>query len=177
PPGYYTKIDNRSPYAERRQSLEELLAKHQEKSAQISTEMEVEDFVWSKRYLEWYNKNSHDKKPRPRDYTFKEWVKLKKGHLDISKSVRKDLFRLWVIDKSTEALDPDKDPFGRCLDEYNWVCSLEAFTRLNSSIWATKWFKRLVAYAKCNRDSYKSELGDKELAGRQRYRFLPNFEY
>ncbi|GKE25720.1 hypothetical protein Tco_1441104 [Tanacetum coccineum] len=73
----------------------------------------VEDSVWSKRYSEWCNKNSHDKKPRPRDYTFKEWVKLKKGHLDISKSVRKDLFRLWVIDKSTEALDPDEDPFGR----------------------------------------------------------------
>ncbi|GJZ15110.1 hypothetical protein Tco_0550787 [Tanacetum coccineum] len=33
PPGYYTKIDNRPPYAERRQSLEELLAKHQEESA------------------------------------------------------------------------------------------------------------------------------------------------
>ncbi|GJV12121.1 mutator type transposase [Tanacetum coccineum] len=81
----------------------------------------VEDSVWSKRYSEWCNKNSHDKKPRPRDYTFKEYVKLKKGHLDISKSVRKDLFRLWVIDKSTEALDPDEDPFGRCLDEYNWV--------------------------------------------------------
>ncbi|GJX99865.1 zinc knuckle CX2CX4HX4C containing protein [Tanacetum coccineum] len=81
----------------------------------------VEDSVWSKRYSEWCNENSHDKKPRPRDYTFKEWVKLKKGHLDISKSVRKDLFRLWVIDKSTEALDPDEDPFGRCLDEYNWV--------------------------------------------------------
>ncbi|GJV65456.1 hypothetical protein Tco_1476284 [Tanacetum coccineum] len=40
-----------------------------------------------------------------------------------------------------------------------WVCSLEALTRLNSSTWATKWFKRLVAYAKCNRDSYESELG------------------
>ncbi|GJZ04580.1 ribonuclease H-like domain-containing protein [Tanacetum coccineum] len=60
-------------------------------------------------------------KPRPRDYTFKEWVKLKKGHLDISKSVRKDLFRLWVIDKSTEALGPDENPFGRCLDEYIWL--------------------------------------------------------
>ncbi|GKB90571.1 DUF4219 domain-containing protein [Tanacetum coccineum] len=46
------------------------------------------------------------------------------------------------------------------------VCSLEAFTRLNSSTWATKWFKRLVAYAKCNRDSYESESGDKELAER-----------
>ncbi|GJW26830.1 hypothetical protein Tco_0040641 [Tanacetum coccineum] len=30
--------------------------------------------------------------------------------------------------------------------------------RLHSSTWATKWFKRLVAYAKCNRDSYESEL-------------------
>ncbi|GJW37226.1 hypothetical protein Tco_0060146 [Tanacetum coccineum] len=31
----------------------------------------------------------------------------------------------------------------------------ETLTRLHSSTWATKWFKRLVAYAKCNRDSYK----------------------
>ncbi|GKA26091.1 hypothetical protein Tco_0712200 [Tanacetum coccineum] len=48
------------------------------------------------------------------------------------------------------------------------VCSLEALTGLNLCTWATKWFKRLVAYAKCNRDSYESELGDKELAGRRR---------
>ncbi|GJY88254.1 hypothetical protein Tco_0502882 [Tanacetum coccineum] len=33
PPGYYTKTDNRPPYSERRQSLKELLAKHQEESA------------------------------------------------------------------------------------------------------------------------------------------------
>ncbi|GKG30167.1 hypothetical protein Tco_0420065 [Tanacetum coccineum] len=39
--GYYTKIDNSPPYAERRQSLEELLAKHQEEFARKSTEMEV----------------------------------------------------------------------------------------------------------------------------------------
>ncbi|GJZ24321.1 hypothetical protein Tco_0561780 [Tanacetum coccineum] len=176
----------------------------------------VNDSVWSKRYSKWCNKNSHDKKPRPRGYTFKEWVKLKKGHLDISKSVRKNLFRLWVIDKSTEALDPYEDPFGRCLDEYNWVFPKEieqlsdeyeikvgeiwqvleeiwtkckkarskdkdwwydysyeneektklALTRLNSSTWALKWFKRLVAYAKCNHDSYESELGDKRAYGK-----------
>ncbi|GJW66339.1 zinc knuckle CX2CX4HX4C containing protein [Tanacetum coccineum] len=41
PHGYYTKIDNRPPYGKKRQSLEELLAKHQEESAQRSTEMEV----------------------------------------------------------------------------------------------------------------------------------------
>ncbi|GJS78678.1 hypothetical protein Tco_0728559 [Tanacetum coccineum] len=40
PPGYYTKIDNRPPYGEKRQSLEELLAKHQEEYARRSTEIE-----------------------------------------------------------------------------------------------------------------------------------------
>ncbi|GJW78448.1 hypothetical protein Tco_0140130 [Tanacetum coccineum] len=33
----------------------------------------------------------------------------------------------------------------------------QTLTRLHSSTWATKWFKRLVAYAKCNRDSYERE--------------------
>ncbi|GJZ95643.1 zinc knuckle CX2CX4HX4C containing protein [Tanacetum coccineum] len=45
PPGYYTKTDNRPPYGERRQSLEELLAKHQEESAWRSTEMEIEQLT------------------------------------------------------------------------------------------------------------------------------------
>ncbi|GKB56129.1 reverse transcriptase domain-containing protein [Tanacetum coccineum] len=48
PPGYYTKIDNRPPYGEKRQSLKELLAKHQEESARRSTEMEV----WIKKLQE-----------------------------------------------------------------------------------------------------------------------------
>nr|GEU62397.1 copia protein [Tanacetum cinerariifolium] len=37
------------------------------------------------------------------------------------------------------------------------ICSLETLTRLHSSTWATKSFKRLVAYAKCNRDSYEKD--------------------
>ncbi|GKB68939.1 hypothetical protein Tco_0930351 [Tanacetum coccineum] len=98
------------------EQLTEELHSRKEKSKQAK----VEDFIWNKRYSEWCNENSHGKKPRPGDYTFKEWVKIKKGHIDISKSVRKDLFRLWVIDQFTKALDPDKDPLERCLDEYNW---------------------------------------------------------
>ncbi|GJU27965.1 hypothetical protein Tco_1166586 [Tanacetum coccineum] len=43
----------------------------------------VKDSIWSERYSEWCNENYHDEKPRPRDYTIKEWVKLKKGHPDI----------------------------------------------------------------------------------------------
>ncbi|GKF04488.1 hypothetical protein Tco_0035156 [Tanacetum coccineum] len=48
PPGYYTKTDNCPPYGERRQSLEELLTKHQEEFARRSTEMEV----WIKKLQE-----------------------------------------------------------------------------------------------------------------------------
>ncbi|GKB92127.1 reverse transcriptase domain-containing protein, partial [Tanacetum coccineum] len=48
PPGYYTKTDNRPLYGKKRQSLEELLTKHQEESAQRSTEMEV----WIKKLQE-----------------------------------------------------------------------------------------------------------------------------
>ncbi|GJY01770.1 hypothetical protein Tco_0359922 [Tanacetum coccineum] len=48
PPRYYTKTDNRPPYGEKRQSLKELLAKHQEESARRSTKMEV----WFKKLQE-----------------------------------------------------------------------------------------------------------------------------
>ncbi|GJW98686.1 hypothetical protein Tco_0180494 [Tanacetum coccineum] len=48
PPGYYTKTDNCPPYGERMQSLEELLAKHQEESARRSTKIEV----WIKKLQE-----------------------------------------------------------------------------------------------------------------------------
>ncbi|GJW68108.1 hypothetical protein Tco_0122532 [Tanacetum coccineum] len=58
------------------------------------------------------------------------------------------------------------------------VCSLESLTRLNSSTWAAKWFKRLVAYAKCNRDSYER---DKELEGDEDnlkdFRKISNLEF
>ncbi|GKE65592.1 hypothetical protein Tco_1519753, partial [Tanacetum coccineum] len=47
-PRYYTKIDNHPPYGEKRQSLEELLAKHQEESTRRSTEIEV----WIKKLQE-----------------------------------------------------------------------------------------------------------------------------
>ncbi|GKC54847.1 reverse transcriptase domain-containing protein [Tanacetum coccineum] len=43
--GYHTKTDNSPPYGERRQSLKELLAKHQEESARRCTEMEIEQLT------------------------------------------------------------------------------------------------------------------------------------
>ncbi|GKA10765.1 zinc knuckle CX2CX4HX4C containing protein [Tanacetum coccineum] len=47
PPGYYTKTDNRPLYGERRQNIEELLAKHQEESVRRSTEMELTEELHS----------------------------------------------------------------------------------------------------------------------------------
>jgi len=40
-----------------------------------------------------------------------------------------------------------------------WIFHLKTLTRPNSSTWETDVYKGLVAYAKCNRDSYESMLG------------------
>ncbi|GKA55040.1 hypothetical protein Tco_0753989 [Tanacetum coccineum] len=76
-------------------------------------------------YAEWYKENSHDNKPRPRDYTFKEWIIVKVGHTDVNEFVRKALLKSWIIDFFEEALDPDKDPIERSFDDYKWVFDLE----------------------------------------------------
>nr|GEW56042.1 hypothetical protein [Tanacetum cinerariifolium] len=60
-----------------------------------------------------YEENSHDNKLRPKDYTFKEWMIVKVGHIDVNESVKKALLKSWVIDCFEEALDPDKDPIKR----------------------------------------------------------------
>nr|GEU30355.1 hypothetical protein [Tanacetum cinerariifolium] len=43
PPGYYTRMDNRPPVGEKRQSLEELMNKHLEESMRRRTDMEEWD--------------------------------------------------------------------------------------------------------------------------------------
>ncbi|GJW94633.1 hypothetical protein Tco_0174305 [Tanacetum coccineum] len=73
-----------------------------------------------------------------------------------------------ITDREDEALPLGRMNGARFKDMIRKELEGKALTRLNSSTWATKWFKRLVAYAKCNRDSYESELGDKELARRRK---------
>nr|GEV75220.1 hypothetical protein [Tanacetum cinerariifolium] len=69
-------------------------------------------------YANWYRENSHDNKPRPRDYTFREWMMVKVGHTNVNESIKKALLKSWVIDRFKEALDPDKDPMKRSSDDY-----------------------------------------------------------
>ncbi|GJX42943.1 hypothetical protein Tco_0259619 [Tanacetum coccineum] len=76
-------------------------------------------------YAKWYKENSHDNKPRPRDYTFREWMMVKVGHINVNEPVKKALLKSWVIDYFKDELDPDKDPMERSFDDYKWVLDLE----------------------------------------------------
>ncbi|GJZ30921.1 hypothetical protein Tco_0575968 [Tanacetum coccineum] len=51
--------------------------------------------------------------------SFPNFLIIRYGSCQVEDSVWSK--RLWVIDQFTEALDLDKDPLERCLDEYNWV--------------------------------------------------------
>nr|GFC87234.1 BYPASS-related protein [Tanacetum cinerariifolium] len=64
-------------------------------------------------------------KPRPRDYTFREWMMIKVGHINVNESIKKALLKSWVIDCFEEALDPNKYPMKRRFDDYKWVFDLE----------------------------------------------------
>ncbi|GKA24327.1 DNA-binding pseudobarrel domain-containing protein [Tanacetum coccineum] len=82
------------------------------------------NFTWGS-YEEWYKENSHDNKPRPRAYTFREWMIVKVGHTNVNESVKKALLKSWVINCFKEELDPDKDRMERSFDDYKWVFDLE----------------------------------------------------
>ncbi|GJY60083.1 mutator type transposase [Tanacetum coccineum] len=89
------------------------------------TPLGVVENIIGQSYADWYKENSHDNKPRPRDYTFKEWMIVKVGHTNVNEPVKKALLKSWVIDCFKEALDPDKDPMERSFDDYKWVFDLE----------------------------------------------------
>ncbi|GJW72325.1 hypothetical protein Tco_0129242 [Tanacetum coccineum] len=86
---------------------------------------QLNDLIWGQSYAEWYRENSHDNKPMPRDYTFRELMMIKVGHTNVNESVKKALLKSWVIDCFEEALDPNKDPMKRSFDDYKWVFDLE----------------------------------------------------
>ncbi|GJR80807.1 ataxia telangiectasia mutated family protein [Tanacetum coccineum] len=108
---------------------------------------QVEDSVWSKRYSEWCNENSHDKKPRPRDYTFKEWVKIKKGHIDINEYN-------WVFPKEIEQLADEYEikirEKGQVLEEI-WIKCKRARSK-DKDWWYDYW----------NEDEEKMEIGNED---------------
>ncbi|GJX23618.1 hypothetical protein Tco_0228063 [Tanacetum coccineum] len=95
---YYNYDDERRNIKGKRLSfLDFILAKYRKSQTNA--------LVWDNRYVEWCDISPSSKvssqesnKPRPRDYTFREWTLVKVGHTDISEPVKKALLELWLID-------------------------------------------------------------------------------
>ncbi|GJT31871.1 hypothetical protein Tco_0922290 [Tanacetum coccineum] len=64
-------------------------------------------------------------KPRPRDYTFKEWTLIKVEHTDISEPVKKALLKLWLIDCFHDNSAYENNPTHRSFNDYKWEFNLE----------------------------------------------------
>ncbi|GJT65809.1 hypothetical protein Tco_1017289 [Tanacetum coccineum] len=61
------------------------------------------------------------RKPQPRDYSFKEWLKIKLGHTNVSKLIGNEVFNEWLKDSFDVEIDygkPLDDPYSRRFDEY-----------------------------------------------------------
>ncbi|GJT55917.1 hypothetical protein Tco_0990971 [Tanacetum coccineum] len=60
-------------------------------------------------------------KPQPRNYSYEEWLRIKFGHTNVSKSVRNALLNEWVLDSFDIKADYRRtrdDPYSRRFDEY-----------------------------------------------------------
>ncbi|GKD26313.1 RNA-directed DNA polymerase, eukaryota, reverse transcriptase zinc-binding domain protein, partial [Tanacetum coccineum] len=68
-------------------------------------------------------KEEEDYKPRPKDYSFKDWLLTKVEHTEVSKPVKKALLKTWLLDCFQEELV--KDPWSRSFDNYKWMFDLE----------------------------------------------------
>ncbi|GKG18844.1 hypothetical protein Tco_0375943, partial [Tanacetum coccineum] len=63
-------------------------------------------------------------KPRPRDYSFKEWLKLKIWHTNVNKTVKNAVLNEWILDSfdvESDFAGIYNDPYSRNLDEYKAV--------------------------------------------------------
>ncbi|GJS15506.1 phospholipase-like protein [Tanacetum coccineum] len=64
-------------------------------------------------------------KPRPRDYSFKEWLKLKIGHKNVNKMVKNAVLNKWVFYYFKDESEISKDPYSRSLKDYKLVFEIE----------------------------------------------------
>ncbi|GKB27086.1 phospholipase-like protein [Tanacetum coccineum] len=90
------------------------------------------DALMDSRYAKWCDISPSSEassqelnKPRPRDYTFREWTLIKVGHTDISEPVKKALLKLWLIDCFQDNSACENNPTHRSFDDYKWEFNLE----------------------------------------------------
>ncbi|GJW45596.1 hypothetical protein Tco_0077242 [Tanacetum coccineum] len=63
-------------------------------------------------------------KPRPKDYSFKEWLKVKIGHTNVSEAVKSAVLNEWFLDSfdvESYCAGICNDPYSRNLEEYKAV--------------------------------------------------------
>ncbi|GJX73928.1 hypothetical protein Tco_0312523 [Tanacetum coccineum] len=60
-----------------------------------------------------------------RDYSFKEWLKLKIRHTNVNKTVKNAILNKWVLNCFEEESETNKDPFSRILKEYKLVFDIK----------------------------------------------------
>ncbi|GJY64064.1 hypothetical protein Tco_0465524 [Tanacetum coccineum] len=73
-------------------------------------------------------------KPQPRDYSCEEWLRIKLGHTNVSKSVWNSVLNEWVLDSFDVEIDYGKtcdDPYSRRFDEYKKVFDKEIIQLAN----------------------------------------------
>nr|GEY24215.1 hypothetical protein [Tanacetum cinerariifolium] len=66
----------------------------------------------------------HCNKHRPRDYSFKEWLKVKVRHTNVNKSVKNAVLNEWILDSfdvESSSSGMSNDPYSRNLEEYKSV--------------------------------------------------------
>ncbi|GJR49630.1 FAR1-related sequence 5-like protein [Tanacetum coccineum] len=68
-----------------------------------------------------YENKKIDDKPRLRDNSFEEWVKIKLGHTDISETIKCEMFKEWVKENFNFEVDFGRtrdDPYSKRFDVY-----------------------------------------------------------
>ncbi|GKB48503.1 reverse transcriptase domain-containing protein [Tanacetum coccineum] len=89
----------------------------------------IDDTVRARRYIEWCAENNkhyeNQIKTRLRDYSFKEWLKLKIGHTNVNTMVKNAVLNEWVFDFFEVESETSKDPFLRSLEEYKLVFDMD----------------------------------------------------
>ncbi|GKE62992.1 hypothetical protein Tco_1513359 [Tanacetum coccineum] len=64
---------------------------------------------------------SQPSKPQPRDYLYEEWLRIKLGHRNVSKSIQNAMLNEWVLDSFNIEADYGRtrdDPYSRRFDKY-----------------------------------------------------------
>ncbi|GKE60932.1 hypothetical protein Tco_1511299, partial [Tanacetum coccineum] len=67
---------------------------------------------------------AHHNKPRPRYYSFKEWLKVKVGYTNVNKSMKNVVLNEWILDifdVESSSLGMSNNPYSRNLEKYKSV--------------------------------------------------------